>query len=104
MIVCDEVTSALDVSVQAAVLDLLKDLQRELDVALLFITHDLGVIANIADRVLVLDNGSVTESGSVDDILRRAQSPYTQRLLQAAPSVSQALKDWKASENAGVGH
>jgi peptide/nickel transport system ATP-binding protein len=85
LIVCDEITSALDVSVQAAVLELLAELRSELELALLFITHDLGVVASIADRVLVLDEGVVCDSGPVEAILRRPQHDYTRRLVAAAP-------------------
>ncbi len=88
LLVCDEVTSALDVSVQAAVLDLLADLRRKLDLAVLFITHDLGVVASIADRVLVLEKGLVCEQGTVGAILTAPQSDYTKRLVAAAPSLS----------------
>jgi peptide/nickel transport system ATP-binding protein len=70
VIVCDEITSALDASVHAAVLALLAEFQRELGLALLFITHDLGVVANIADEVLVLEKGRVSEQGSALEILR----------------------------------
>jgi oligopeptide/dipeptide ABC transporter ATP-binding protein len=88
VIVCDEITSALDVSVQAAVLELLTSLRTEADVSLLFITHDLGVVAAVADEVLVLDRGSVCEMGDVKSILRTPKASYTQDLLAAAPSVS----------------
>jgi peptide/nickel transport system ATP-binding protein len=87
LLLCDEVTSALDVSVQAAVLDLLAELRRELDLAVLFITHNLGVVASIAERVLVLDRGVVCETGVVDQVLRTPSSDYTARLLAAAPSL-----------------
>jgi peptide/nickel transport system ATP-binding protein len=98
LLVCDEVTSALDVSVQAAVLELLDTLRRDLGLGLLFITHDLGVVATVADHVLVLDQGQVAEAGPVETILRIAEAPYTQRLLGAAPSISHALAEWDALE------
>ncbi|MGI8605637.1 MAG: ABC transporter ATP-binding protein, partial [Gaiellaceae bacterium] len=85
LIVCDEITSALDVSVQAAVLELLAELRAELTLALLFITHDLGVVASVADRVLVLEAGVVCDSGSVDELLHRPEHEYTRRLVAAAP-------------------
>ena len=88
VLVCDEVTSALDVSVQAAVLDLLTALRAENGLSLLFITHDLGVVATVADQVLVLDHGVVCEQGPVDTVLRSPAATYTQSLLAAAPSVS----------------
>jgi peptide/nickel transport system ATP-binding protein len=85
LLVCDEITSALDVSVQAAVLELLAELRAELGLALLFISHDLGVVATVADRVLVLEQGTVCEEGPVGSILADPQHPYTRRLIDAAP-------------------
>jgi peptide/nickel transport system ATP-binding protein len=96
IILCDEITSALDVSVQAAVLSLLADLRRELGLSLLFITHDLGVVATVADEVLVLETGTVCERGPTAQILAAPQHPYTQRLLEAAPSVVEAVARWNA--------
>jgi len=87
LLLCDEVTSALDVSVQAAVLALLSELQRELRLAMLFITHDLGVVANIANRVLVLEQGAIREEGSVEEILQRPKERYTQELLASVPEL-----------------
>ena len=89
LVVCDEITSALDVSVQAAVLELLAELRAQLGLALLFITHDLGVVASVADRVLVLDRGAVCESGPVASLLAGPQHEYTRRLVEAAPRVAQ---------------
>jgi peptide/nickel transport system ATP-binding protein len=87
LLICDEVTSALDVSVQAVVLDLLGDLRRELGLALLFITHDLGVVASIADWVLVLEQGVIREEGPVGRILSPPSHPYTRALIASAPSL-----------------
>jgi peptide/nickel transport system ATP-binding protein len=78
------------VSVQAAVLELLADLRGELGLALLFITHDLGVVACVADRVIVLDGGSVCEQGPVERLLSNPESDYTRRLIDAAPSLPEA--------------
>src|SRR6185437_1944202 len=89
LLVCDEVTSALDVSVQAAVLELLQDLRSELHLSMLFITHNLGVVACIADSVLVMDRGTVCEEGTVDGVLNTPEHDYTRRLLKAAPSLSE---------------
>jgi peptide/nickel transport system ATP-binding protein len=87
LLVCDEVTSALDVSVQAAVLELLQELRRELELSMLFITHNLGVVACIADSVLVMDRGVICEAGPVDTVLTAPAHDYTRRLLEAAPSL-----------------
>jgi peptide/nickel transport system ATP-binding protein len=91
LLICDEITSSLDVSVQAAVLTLLGDLRAELDVGLLFITHDLGVVASFADDVLVLSDGRVCEHGPVAQVISAPAHPYTSRLLESAPSISAAL-------------
>jgi len=87
LIIADEPTTALDVTVQAQVLDLLFDMQRELGSAVLFVTHDLGVVAEIADRVVVLYNGQVVEQGTVTEIFTAARHPYTRALIAAAPDV-----------------
>jgi peptide/nickel transport system ATP-binding protein len=88
VLVCDEITSALDVSVQASVLKLLGDLRNDLGVALLFITHDLGVVAGIADFVMVLDRGRICEKGPTEQVLHAPQSEYAQRLMAAVPSLT----------------
>ncbi len=85
VIVLDEAVSALDVSVQAQVLNLLADLQRRTNTAYLFITHDLGVVRQIADDILVLRDGRAVEHGSADNVLTSPTSPYTQELLAATP-------------------
>jgi len=90
VLICDEPVSALDVSVQAQVLDLLTDLQDELGVSYLFISHDLGVIHHMSDRILVMKEGKVVESGSADAVFERPQDPYTQRLLTALPRLTQS--------------
>jgi peptide/nickel transport system ATP-binding protein len=87
VIVCDEPVSALEVSIQAQVLDLLSDLQSELGVSYLFISHDLGVIHHISDEVLVMNEGKVVEHGSADDVLIRPSHPYTKRLVASLPAL-----------------
>lgn len=99
VMLCDEVTSALDVSVQAAVLDLLNELRLELGVAMLFITHDLGVVASVADEILVLKGGHVVERGRTSDVLGHPTDEYTTTLLAAAPSLSVALDGWGNDES-----
>jgi peptide/nickel transport system ATP-binding protein len=94
VLICDEITSALDVSVQAVVLELLRELGDELGLALIFITHDLGVVATIAERTLVLENGSICEQGATGQVLESPVHPYTRRLLEAAPSLSAAIEAW----------
>jgi peptide/nickel transport system ATP-binding protein len=85
VIVCDEPVSALDVSIQAQILDLLGDLKQQLVVSYLFISHDLGVVHHLSDRVLVMNQGEVVEHGEADDIFLRPQRPYTQSLVAAVP-------------------
>jgi len=96
LLVADEPTTALDVTTQAQILRLIDDLKRRHGMAVLFITHDFGVVAEIAGRVAVLQNGYLVEQGRAEDILRRPRHPYTQRLLAAVPSLTPpAPKDLK---------
>ncbi|MBO8192716.1 ABC transporter ATP-binding protein [Streptomyces oryzae] len=88
LLIADEPTTALDVTVQAQILDLLKDLQQEFGSAIIFITHDLGVIANIADDILVMYGGRAVERGSVSEVLRSPQHPYTWGLLTSMPRLT----------------
>lgn len=94
-IVCDESVSALDVSVQAMVLNLLKDLQDEFGLTYLFISHDLSVVRFISDRILVMNAGKIVEQGYSEDLYQRASHPYTQELLSAIPA-----SDWDAMKQA----
>ena len=90
IIVCDEPASALDVSVQAQVLDLLAEIQADRGTSLLFVSHDLGVVHHVSDRVLVLKDGRVVESGQVDDVFYRPQADYTKQLLASLPTAVSA--------------
>lgn len=92
IIVLDEAVSALDVSIQAQILDLLSDLQDKLSVSYLFISHDLGVIHHMSDRVLVMQDGDVVEQGTADSVFNDPRHPYTQRLLESLPRLKEAVK------------
>lgn len=93
LLILDEPTSALDVSIQAQVLNLLKDLQRELGLTYLFISHDMGVIAHMCDRVAVMQSGRIVEEGERDGVLLSPSHEYTRRLLEAV-----ADADWNAEK------
>ena len=101
-LVCDEAVSALDVSVQAAVLNLLRDLRDALGVAYLFISHDIGVIAHIADRVAVMYRGTLVEDGPTDAVLRPPYHPYTELLLRSVPVIGGARQARLAGPDAFV--
>ena len=88
LLIADEPTTALDVTVQAQILSLLRELQAEMNMAMLFITHDLGVVANVADRVAVMYYGRIVESGSVHEVFRRPSHPYTRGLFDCIPSAA----------------
>ena len=87
VLVADEPTTALDVTTQAQILKLIRDLQRRRNMAVMFITHDFGVVADIADRVVVLQHGKAVEQGPANDVLQRPQHPYTRALLAAVPAM-----------------
>ena len=88
LLIADEPTTALDVTIQAQILDLLNKLKADFGMGILFITHDLGVVAEMADDVLVMRYGRTVEAGSVKSILAKPQAPYTQALLAAMPSLA----------------
>jgi peptide/nickel transport system ATP-binding protein len=93
VLICDEVTSALDVSVQAAIVELLGNLQRDLGLSMLFITHNLPLVRSIAQRVAVLHQGTVSELGDVGLVLTDPSQPYTRQLLSDTPSLETAIAD-----------
>jgi peptide/nickel transport system ATP-binding protein len=87
LLIADEPTTALDVTTQAQVLGLMKDLQRDTGMAMILVTHDLGVVANMAEQVVVMHKGRVMEAGPAEPVLRAPAHPYTQQLFKAAPSI-----------------
>jgi peptide/nickel transport system ATP-binding protein len=99
LIIADEPTTALDVTTQAQILHLMKELQRAHGTSLLFITHDFGVVAEIADRVAVMRHGVVVEAGDADQVLRDPQADYTKALVAAVPGLKPRSKDQQASQS-----
>jgi peptide/nickel transport system ATP-binding protein len=102
VLVADEPTTALDVTTQAQILKLIRDLQRSRNMAVMFITHDFGVVADIADRVVVLRHGQVVEQGSADAVLKYPQHSYTRALLAAVPSINPPQRAPLADRNRAV--
>jgi len=92
LLIADEPTTALDVTIQAQILDLLKDLKNKLNTSIILITHDLGVVAEMADRIVVMYAGKVVETGLVDDIFSSSKHPYTWGLLNSIPKVTEENK------------
>ena len=90
VLIADEPTTALDVTVQAQIMDLLQELQEESGMGLILITHDLGVVADVADRISVMYAGRMMEAGPVDDIYGHTANPYTRSLLQSIPTIDTA--------------
>ena len=93
ILIADEPTTALDVTTQAQILDLIRRIQRRKNMSVMFITHDFGVVAEIADRVLVMEKGNLVEQGSAEDVLQRAKHPYTQKLIAAVPRMSKSDRE-----------
>jgi peptide/nickel transport system ATP-binding protein len=92
VLVCDEVTSALDVLVQAAIVDLLGDLRKQLGLAMLFVTHNLPLVRSIADEVAVMSEGRIVEIGSAESVIGNPQQEYTKSLITATPSIERSLR------------
>ncbi|MDA9095834.1 ABC transporter ATP-binding protein [Porticoccaceae bacterium] len=99
LLICDEPTTALDVTIQAQILALIKRLQETRDVAVIFISHDLGVVAGIADKVLVMCEGTIREAGDTDKIFYNSQNDYTQKLLAAIPEGAKQLPNRAQPDN-----
>ncbi|MDY0404448.1 ABC transporter ATP-binding protein [Virgibacillus sp. 179-BFC.A HS] len=89
VLIADEPTTALDVTIQGQILDLMKELQKQIETSIIFITHDLGVVANVADRVAVMYGGKIVEVGTVDEIFYNPQHPYTWGLISSMPSLDE---------------
>ncbi|MCQ2286089.1 MAG: ABC transporter ATP-binding protein [Bacteroidales bacterium] len=110
VLIADEPTTALDVTVQKGILELIKKLQEKYGMSVLFITHDLGVVAEIADEVVVLFKGNIVETGSIQQIFKNPQHPYTQGLLACRPSLDKRLRrlptvsDFLERDKAGKNH
>ncbi|MAM55654.1 ABC transporter ATP-binding protein [Microbacterium sp. UBA3394] len=103
LLIADEPTTALDVTVQAEILDLMRNLHKRLDSAIILITHDMGVVADIADRIMVMKNGVVVESGTVGEIFHDPKHPYTRQLLASVPHLGLGvLEDADTSEGEEV--
>jgi len=89
LLIADEPTTALDVTIQAQILDLMRNLNKERDTAILLITHDLGVVAEMCDRVIVMYAGQVVEEGTVREVLKDPQHPYTKGLIRSLPRIDE---------------
>lgn len=100
LLIADEPTTALDVTTQAQILKLIKEMQERRGTGVLFITHDFGVVAEIADKIVVMQNGSVVEYGDRDDVLLRPKEPYTKMLMASVPSMTPPDREAKTGEKA----
>ncbi len=91
LLICDEAVSALDLSIRAQVLDLLGELKKKMGLSFLFITHDIGVVQHIADRIIVMNKGKIVESGPCDEVVKNPKEDYTRYLMAAVPRIGKAL-------------
>jgi len=100
ILICDEPTTALDVTIQAQILQLIRQMQKKYDLTSIYITHDLGVVANVADRIAVMYLGKIVEIGNAEDVFRKPAHPYTKALINAAPVPDRSLRpEGQAREN-----
>ena len=102
LLIADEPTTALDVTVQAEILKLMRDLRERIDSGVVLITHDMGVVADMADRIVVMQNGRIVESGTADQIFNHAEHPYTQQLLASVPHFGHAAELASGTETEAV--
>jgi oligopeptide/dipeptide ABC transporter ATP-binding protein len=93
LILCDEPTTALDVSIQDQILGLLQDIRTRLEMAIVFVSHDLAVIGELCDRIAIMYAGQIVETGPVEDLFANPKHPYTEALLEAVPSFSETKND-----------
>ena len=91
LLICDEAVSALDLSIRAQVLDLLADLKKKLSLSFLFITHDIGVVQHVADRIIVMNKGKIVEQGPTQEVLKNPKEEYTKYLMAAVPKIGKPL-------------
>ena len=91
LLICDEAVSALDLSIRAQVLDLLAELKKRLELSILFITHDLGVVQHVADRIVVMNRGKIAEEGPCGQVLRAPREEYTRLLMSSVPKIGKPL-------------
>ena len=102
LLVADEPTTALDVTIQKQIMDLLKELKQQSNMAILLITHNFGLVADFADRVLVMFQGRIVESGATAEVLRNPQHPYTRALIECVPKLGQKQRRLKVIDYAGI--
>lgn len=91
LLICDEAVSALDLTIRAQVLDLLSELKRKLNLSMIFITHDIGVVQHVADRIIVMNKGRIVESGTCDEVLKHPKEEYTRYLMASVPKIGKPL-------------
>src|SRR5690606_9971572 len=96
LLIADEPTTALDVTIQAQILNVMKDIQEKFGTSIILITHDLGVVAGMCDRVVVMKDGEVVETGTTEEIFESPKHPYTLKLLNALPRLDEKKKPKKA--------
>ena len=91
LLICDEAVSALDLTIRAQVLDLLAELKKKLSLSIIFITHDIGVVQHISDRIIVMNNGKIVEEGVTTEVLSSPKEEYTKFLISSVPKIGKPL-------------